>query len=167
MRLDTLLFAAVLFAFCNTSSTSSISTTVRSLTSKQEDVAAYGVGVETTKEERTLNSSGFGNIVDAIASKLREMRLHKTLKADTNDDIEAYKYLGLDKKDINPIPNERYNVWLNYLAKKATQTRKSENNEPEKDQILLNLLVEFRKDKSRAKLHGKVTSALIDSYKAR
>ena len=167
MRLDILLFAAVLFAFCNTSSTGSISTTVRSLTSKQEDVAAYGVGVETTKEERALNFSDFGNIFNAIVSKLTGKSRLTILKMRGKDDMEAYEYLGLDRKDSNPIPNERYNVWLNHLAKKGTQTRKSENNEPEKEKILLNLLAEFRNDKSRAKLHEKVTSALIHSWETR
>ena len=92
MRFEFLLFAAVLFACVNTSSASAISTTARSLTSKQEDVAAHGVGVETIKEERAPILLGFDKINEAKAPNYMEKMLYKILQVNEKNGVDAINF---------------------------------------------------------------------------
>ena len=168
MRVDLLLFAAILFACCNTLSTSAISTTARSLTSNHKDIAAHGVGVELAKEERMLSFMEFDKPIEgvnAIYSKLSEMAISMFFKA-SGKEVKAYNFLQLDRKNSIQLRNERYNAWLNYLAKKAksSQGKMLGPQELKKDKILIELLAEFSKKEFPAILHAKVMSLLIHSW---
>ena len=170
MRVEFLLFAAILFACVNTSSTNSISTTARSLTSKQEDVAAHGVGVETIKEERAPILLGFDKINEAKAPNYMEKMLYKILQVNEKNGVDAYKFLHLDKENINWLRNERYNAWLKYLGKRANSSLSmkklsSEDVKLKEEKGILKLLDEIRQDPpSHQKLRAEVESVLLNSW---
>ena len=171
MRLESVLFAAVLFACCNTSSTSLISTTARSLTSKQENVAAYEVGVETTKEERILHLSEFDNPIEGVRAMVSEgmEKWISMIYSAYGEEVGAYNFLRLNKQKIIYLRNERYNAWLNYVAKKdrhtlLTQAEKKFVQESDKQEILIKLLDKFKKEEFPAILRNKVMYCMVDSW---
>ena len=172
MRFEFLLFAAVLFASCNTSSASAISTTLRSLTSKRKDVAAHEVGLMTTKEERGLEFFGLDNIkarVFAMVSKHMEKEQYKNLLADGKDMIDVYKSLKLEEEKNNMQRNARSTAFLKYLADvtNAAPTTTTSNLQllrRERDEKLLTLFAETREGRYQANLHAGVKSISISLW---
>ena len=169
MRVDSMLFTAILFACCNTSSASAISTPVRSLTSKREDDAARGAFVETTKEERAPLMLGVENIKEGVDAKasIMENIIHKGLELHGKYGADAYKTLHLDQENSKVLRNARLNAWLRYVEKRANAdyskrfTLIDRRNYYEEDDGLLHLLVELGQDASQRELHDKVESVLI------
>ena len=167
MRLESSLFAAVLFVCFNISSTSSISTSVRSLTSKQEDVAAHRVGVMSSKEERIFEFLGLDNIQEgfsAIKSKIMEIRICKTLFAEEKEVMDAYKSLQFDQVNSDLQRNARSNALLKYLAY-VTETSFPSLSRFTKNEGLLKLFIETREIENEANLHAGLKSILIKSWK--
>ncbi|CAH0487651.1 unnamed protein product [Peronospora farinosa] len=119
MRLDSILFVAVLSAFFNGSSTHSVSTPVENIISNQEDDPAHVVGAEPTKEERAL--PGLDKVIEKVksmtSSGMEEM-------VDVNNVVKAYKTLQLHKGI--PFRNERYDAWIRYLEMTSSDTLKAE-----------------------------------------
>ena len=134
MRLDLLLFAAALVACVNTSPTSSISRTVRAITSKQEDIAAHEGGVKTTKEKRVFNFFGSDN----IASKFMEKMTHLFLRASGKNVMDAYKLLRLDKDNIIRLRNVRSKAWASYVKEILGTLRSTETTMNEKSRFYEN-----------------------------
>ena len=107
--------------------------------------------------------------VDAMTSRFMERMISMIFKEDGND-IKAYRFLLLHSKDSIRKRNERYNAWLNYLAKKASTAppipiREYRSKAFAKEKLLLMLLDQLRKDEFPATLRAKVMSLLIDSWK--
>ena len=175
MRINSLLFAAVLFVCSIISSTTSASTTARSLTSKQEDVAAHGVGMETTKEERGPIISDIEQLikeVDAMPITDVETTLYSTLRARGKDEEEAYTFLQLDQTDINSLREQREQALSKYANNRGIISTKLEAEKREKlerkvDKRLIKLIIKLENDKSKANLHDHLKSTLILSWMRR
>ena len=166
MRLDIVLLAAALFACVNTSSTSSISRTVRFITSKQEDVAARELGVETTKEERMSNFFESDNIASNYIEKIK----HLFPRGSETNVMDAYKLLRLDKDNITWLRNVRSKAWGSYVKKRLStlqSTKSTMNEEPRlyENEGILKLLDHLERFEDKKDLYDKLKSALMASWK--
>ncbi|CAI5706926.1 unnamed protein product [Peronospora effusa] len=142
-----------------------MSTVVKSVTFNQEDVPAYGLGVKTTNEERTLGSPVVEKAAEEITSNVPE-----SLEGVLNLQNEMEKLrLGEDKSIMD---NPHFNDWVRDLAKTIDTSSAAKEvitkvSEPHGDEGLLKMLDALEKDEVGevgGVLQGELKSALMASW---